>query len=115
MKTALKLLVTAMVAMFFSSCSQQAIYYDASGNSVSSSRSISSGGKYVAPLVVEEVRVPKAMKPRGCTKCLSSYCPKPGCCGTVGQNVLSRATMQGGTGEPHLGLIPTMKTLAPEL
>jgi len=138
MKTVLKLLATAMVAMFFASCSQQAVYYDASGDPVSSSDSLSAEGKYVAPLVVEskpkrswfccpedkkpKPKVAKVRKPRvkkaktqGCTKCYSTFCPKPGCCGTVGNNVLSRATMQGGSGEPHLGLIPTMKTLAPEL
>jgi len=115
MKTALKLLATAMVAMFFASCSQQAIYYDASGNHVSTSDSLSANGKYVAPPVVEsKPRVRKA-KAKGCTKCYSRFCPKPGCCGTVGNDVLSRATMQGGSGEPQLGLIPTMKTLAPEL
>jgi len=136
MKTALKILATAMVAMFFASCSQQAIYYDASGDPVSSSDSLSDEGKYVAPPVVEskpkrswfccpedqKPKVAKVRKPRvkkakaqGCTKCYSRFCPKPGCCGTVGNNVLSRASMQGGSGEPQLGLIPTMKTLAPEL
>ena len=141
MKTALKILATALVAMFFSSCSQQAIYYDASGNAVDSTSSVSSEGKFVevAPVVVEapkaprknsfccekvekpkkvrKARVAKAKKPKkqGCTSCLSVYCPKPGCCGSVGKNVLARATMQGGTGEPQLGLIPTMKTLAPDL
>ena len=118
MKTALKILAAAMVAMFFASCSQQAIYYDASGNSVSPSSSLSSDGKYVTPPVVQTYVAPpvaKKAKPQGCTKCLSTFCPKPGCCGTIGNGVLSRATMQGGTGEPQLGLIPTMKTLAPEL
>ena len=114
MKIALKILATAMVAMFFASCTQQAVYYDASGNSVSSSNSLSGNGKYVDSPVVE-YQAPKKVRRQSCTKCLSTFCPKPGCCGTVGKNVLSRATMQGGSGEPHLGLIPTMKTLAPEL
>ena len=48
-----------------------------------------------------------------CTKCGSSYCPKPQCCGIVSKSVLARATAQGGTGEPQIGLIPTMKILAP--
>jgi len=50
-----------------------------------------------------------------CVKCGSYYCPKPDCCGIVPQSVLSRATGQSGTGEPPIGLIPTMKTLAPDL
>jgi len=48
-----------------------------------------------------------------CTKCGSTFCPKPQCCGIVNTSVLSRATGQSGTGEPPIGLIPTMKTLAP--
>lgn len=56
--------------------------------------------------VVSKVEVDK------CGKCLSSYCPSPGCCGVVGEQVLARRTAQGSTGEPHIGLIPTMKVLA---
>jgi len=48
-----------------------------------------------------------------CCLCGSWYCPKPQCCGIVSDSVLSRATGQSGTGEPPIGLIPTMKTLAP--
>ena len=47
-----------------------------------------------------------------CVKCGSSFCPKPQCCGIVSNEVLARATAQGGTGEPQIGLIPTMKVLA---
>jgi hypothetical protein len=36
----------------------------------------------------------------------------PSCCGTVSPAVLKRATAQNGTGEPHIGTIPTMKVLA---
>lgn len=140
--------------MLFSSCSQEAIYYDASGNSVSEASALNDKNSFVAAeseapavsdtskfviaepeapvvsdpgkFVVAETAAPKkkcwwkckkkekkAYKKQKCVKCLSFYCPKPGCCGTVGENVLSRATMQGGSGEPHIGLIPTMKTLAP--
>ncbi|MGC6464846.1 MAG: hypothetical protein ACON38_03990 [Akkermansiaceae bacterium] len=41
------------------------------------------------------------------------YNPSPGCCDVVSKAVLKRATAQGGTGEPHIGTIPTMKVLAP--
>ncbi|MEJ6728989.1 MAG: hypothetical protein QNK83_07475 [Akkermansiaceae bacterium] len=34
------------------------------------------------------------------------------CCGFGGKSVLRRATAQNGTGEPHIGTIPTMKILA---
>ncbi len=47
-----------------------------------------------------------------CPSCLSSFCPKPGCCGTVGKETLNRASNQGWSGEPHIGLVPTMKVLA---
>ena len=47
------------------------------------------------------------------TTCGSFYCASPGCCDTVSREVLKRATAQGGTGEPHLGQIPTMEILAP--
>jgi hypothetical protein len=46
-----------------------------------------------------------------CGDCGSKFCATPDCCGIVPVSVLSRATAQGGTGEPHLGLIPTMKVL----
>jgi hypothetical protein len=59
--------------------------------------------------VVKTVR-----KPVNCTSCGSWYCATPGCCDTVSTEVLRRATAQGGSGEPHIGLIPTMKELAPK-
>ena len=46
-----------------------------------------------------------------CGDCGSKFCAEPDCCGIVPISVLSRATAQGGTGEPHLGTIPTMKVL----
>lgn len=46
-----------------------------------------------------------------CGDCGSKFCATPDCCGIVPVSVLSRATAQGGTGEPHVGLIPTMKVL----
>ena len=48
-----------------------------------------------------------------CTDCGSWYCADPACCDTVSKQVLRRRTAQGGTGEPHIGQIPTMKVLAP--
>ena len=60
--------------------------------------------------VVKTVR--KAIK---CTQCGSWYCAAPDCCDTVSSAVLRRATTQGGSGEPHIGQIPTMKVLAPAL
>lgn len=56
----------------------------------------------------EEVRV----KVKDCGPCGSTYCPTPGKCDVISRAVLRRATAQGGTGEPHIGTIPTMKVLA---
>ncbi|MDP0491701.1 MAG: hypothetical protein Q7Q71_11685 [Verrucomicrobiota bacterium JB023] len=46
-----------------------------------------------------------------CGTCGSVFCATPDCCGIVPKAVLSRATAQGATGEPHIGTIPTMKVL----
>lgn len=46
-----------------------------------------------------------------CGDCGSKFCATPDCCGIVPVSVLSRATVQGSSGEPHVGLIPTMKVL----
>lgn len=56
--------------------------------------------------VTKKVRVP-------CGSCVRFYCPKKGCCGTSHDLFLKMATVQGGTGSPHMGLVPTMKVLAP--
>lgn len=65
------------------------------------------------PYIVRTPVVTTETKKVDCVTCGSFYCADPGCCDTVSREVLKRATVQGGTGEPHLGLIPTMKTLAP--
>jgi len=49
-----------------------------------------------------------------CTSCGSWYCPAPVCCDITSTAVLRRATAQGGSGEPHIGQIITMKVLAPQ-
>jgi len=56
--------------------------------------------------VTKKVRV-------SCGSCVRFYCPKKGCCGTSHDLFLKMATAQGGTGSPHIGLVPTMKVLAP--
>lgn len=48
-----------------------------------------------------------------CKSCTRYFCPDKDCCGTTGQGTLNMATAQGGVGSPHIGLIPTMKTIAP--
>lgn len=116
MKIAKKLFIAAIAALTFSSCSQEAIYYDGGGAPATDAYVYSDSAKGGKAVVYEDpapVVVVKEEK-HECTKCGSWFCPKPDCCGTISNNVLSRATAQGGTGEPHIGLIPTMKTLAPK-
>jgi hypothetical protein len=48
-----------------------------------------------------------------CGSCTRFFCPKKDCCGTTSDSTMKMATAQGGTGSPHIGLIPTMKPLAP--
>jgi hypothetical protein len=49
----------------------------------------------------------------GCGACVRFFCPKKDCCGTTSDSTMKMATAQGATGSPHIGLIPTMKPLAP--
>ncbi len=48
-----------------------------------------------------------------CQPCVRLYCPKKDCCGTTSESTLKMASLQGGSGSPHMGLLPTMKPLAP--
>lgn len=62
--------------------------------------------------VVDQVASTETVEVKqSCGKCLSTYCPTKGCCGTTSEVVIKRATAQGGTGNPHIGLVPTMKSL----
>ncbi len=69
------------------------------------------GGLTTETITVRRPVVKTVREKVHCTDCGSKFCPHPDCCGIVPKSVLSRATAQGGTGEPHLGLIPTMKVL----
>ena len=48
-----------------------------------------------------------------CGSCVRLFCPKKDCCGTTSESTWRMATVQSATGSPHMGLIPTMKPLAP--
>lgn len=56
--------------------------------------------------VTKKTRIP-------CGSCTRFFCPKKDCCGTTSDYTMKMATAQGGVGSPHIGLIPTMKPLAP--
>jgi len=46
-----------------------------------------------------------------CGRCTRYYCPKKDCCGTTSESTMRMASVQGSSGSPNLGLIPTMKPL----
>jgi len=45
--------------------------------------------------------------------CVEHYCPGKDYCGATSKETLVRASAQGSSGSPNLGLIPSMKPLAP--
>ena len=77
-------------------------------------RMVNPGTKGGIPYEVEDkVAYTETVKvKKRCGICGSVFNPSSGCCGVISPAVLKRATAQGGTGEPHIGLIPTMKILA---
>ena len=107
MKTTIKLFAMALFAVLFTSCCN----FGKVGSITGEKKILVTeytGAKGGMTTVEKTVKVK-----HNCTTCGSSFCPKPQCCGIVNRSVLSRATGQSGTGEPPIGLIPTMKTLAP--
>ena len=79
----------------------------------------SKGGMSVAPVQQQEVVQTKAVHYKTVTRihyngpCVRPFCPDKVCCGTTGPRTRQMASLQGSTGSPNLGLIPTMKPLAP--
>lgn len=72
-----------------------------------------SKGGIVTQTVTEEVPVYKEKTVTRHVRCVRSYCPKSGACGTTSDNIVKMSSSQGSVGSPHIGLIPTMKPLAP--
>ncbi len=118
MKTRLQLLTLALLSLAFSSCCGLL----PCGAALTAQKEVTTIKEVTQTVhgtnrsydVINKVPVTtyKTVK-SSCRKCGSKFCPKPSCCGIVSKKVLSRATGQGGTGEPQIGLIATMKTLAP--
>jgi hypothetical protein len=74
----------------------------------------SKSGKGGVPYEVEDKIAYKEMVKveNECGTCGSIYYPNDSCCGVISPAVIKRATAQGGSGEPHIGTIPTMRVLA---
>ncbi|MFT3990174.1 MAG: hypothetical protein QM680_02070 [Luteolibacter sp.] len=45
--------------------------------------------------------------------CVQLYCPKKTTCGSTAEGTLKIASAQGSVGSPNIGLVPSMKPLAP--
>jgi len=114
MKTAHKIIALAIAGLGFVSCcgikrdTKEVITYK------EEVRTVTPGGKGSLPYT-EIVKVPVVSTEKVKCDCTDSYSPKSDCCGRLSKEVLRRATVQGGTGEPHIGLIPTMRPLIPEI
>lgn len=120
MKTALKLIALTLCGLAFASCCGIDNNYSCGSKTVEKTittykeevHTVRPGGKGAMPYT-KIVRVPTTTTVNVKEKCVCTdkFCPKPDCCGRVSNEVVKRATIQGGTGEPHLGLIPTMRQL----
>jgi hypothetical protein len=76
-----------------------------------------SGGKDGLTQTIEE-KVPRyktVMKrvPIKRTPCVRYYCNKKENCGTTSESTRQMSSAQGSVGSPNIGLIPTMKPIAP--
>jgi len=65
---------------------------------------------------VKETKVPRyktvTRKVRvKCPSCTRFYCLEEGCCGSSSEAARKMASVQGSSGSPNLGLIPTMKKI----
>lgn len=45
--------------------------------------------------------------------CVRPWTPDYGCCGSTGERTMRLSTTNAGGGSPNMGLVPTMKPLAP--
>ncbi len=75
------------------------------------------GGKGGMTQTIEE-KVPRyktvtKKKRVSCGPCVRFFCPRKDCCGTTSESLMKMATTQSATGSPHMGMVPTMKPLAP--
>jgi predicted small secreted protein len=48
-----------------------------------------------------------------CPSCVRLYCPEKDCCGSTSERFLKMVSLQGSAGSPNMGLVPSMKPLAP--
>jgi hypothetical protein len=68
---------------------------------------------------IKETRVPRYQTVTKrtrikCPDCTRFYCIEDGCCGSGADGAIRMASMQGGSGSPNVGLIPTMRKITIE-
>jgi hypothetical protein len=130
MKKLLRPVLLVALAFGFSSCcsmfgiTSQAGHYRTETRQVKTCRydtvteEIHTGGKDGMIQTIEK-KVPRyktvtrRVRVAGSGACVRLYCPGKDRCGTTSQSTLNMVTAQPATGSPHIGLIPTMKPLAP--
>lgn len=74
---------------------------------------VSTGSKGGVETVERKVPHYKNVTSRVPNQCVRRFCPKKDACGTTSESTMKLSTTQSGTGSPNLGLIPTMRPLAP--
>jgi hypothetical protein len=57
--------------------------------------------------------VTRKVRVNGGPLCVRYYVPRTSPCGSTHEKTLQRATDQGGSGNPHIGMVPSMRKLAP--
>ena len=128
MKNLVLLALAAVVSLGFSSCcclfadvgdrsqhvyEKKLVRYEYHTEEVTSGSK--SGKDGMTRTVQTKVPVYKTVKKKvhcpGC--CVRPWTPDYDCCGSTGERTMRMATVQSASGSPHMGLIPTMKPLAP--
>ena len=79
---------------------------------------VQTGGKGGMAQLVEK-RVPRyktvtrKVRIKSPGRCARFFCPKKTYCGTTSEEVMLSTSVQGSTGSVNMGLVPTMRPLAP--
>jgi len=119
MKSAFRILALAAISSLLASCCATQKKHKTATKTVTTYKEVvhtvtptSKGGLPYSKIT--KVPVVTTVEVKDKCKCTSWFCPTRDCCGVTSHEVIKRATVQGASGEPHLGLIPTMKPLVTE-
>lgn len=129
MKKLLLLLSLAVVSLSFSSCCSMFGGFTTHAGTYEESYKVKTCGYDIVReekvidaksglVEVTETKVPRYKEKTRkvyvkCPRCTRYYCLKDGCCGSSSEAARKMATAQPASGSPHIGLIPTMKPIAP--